>query len=83
LDLCGKKANKLWLVYTYRRETGEIVTYVMEDGWRGDGKQRSIKTVEKLMEKLKSLGAGYGSIAVDTWESFTASFKEDEYLAGK
>jgi IS1 family transposase len=65
----------LWLVYAYCRETGEIVAYV-----RG---QRGIKTVEKLKERLKSLRASYGSMATDAWESFAATFKEDEHLAGK
>jgi IS1 family transposase len=70
-----KKENKLWLIYAYCRETGEIVAYV----WG----RRDIKTVEKLKKKLKSLGVSCGSVAADAWESFTASFKENKHLAGK
>jgi IS1 family transposase len=63
------------LIYAYHRETGEIVAYV----WG----QRDIKTVEKLKERLKSLGADCGGVTTDAWESFTASFKEYGHLAGK
>jgi hypothetical protein len=43
----GEKKNKVWLIYTYYRESGEIVAYV----W---GK-RDIKTAKKLMERIKRL----------------------------
>jgi transposase-like protein len=40
----GRKTNKVWLIYAYHRESGEIVSYV----W---GK-RGLKTAEKLRKQL-------------------------------
>jgi IS1 family transposase len=65
----------LRLIYAYHRETGEIVTYV----WG----RRDIKTVEKLKERLKSLGVRCGSVAADAWERFISAFKGERHLAGK
>jgi insertion element IS1 protein InsB len=71
----GRKTNKIWLIYAYHRETGEIVAYV----W---GK-RDLKTAKKLRKRLKRLGVSYDRIACDEWESFLTAFKEDEKLVGK
>ena len=71
----GKKKNKIWLIYAYNRETGEIVAYV----W---GKRDS-KTATKLRKRLKRLGITYDRIACDGWDSFLSAFKEDELLIGK
>jgi insertion element IS1 protein InsB len=71
----GKKTNKIWLIYAYHRETGEVVAYV----W---GK-RDLKTAKKLRKRLKRLGASYDRIACDEWESFLTAFKEDEKVVGK
>ena len=71
----GRKTNKIWLIYAYHRETGEIVAYV----W---GK-RDLKTAEKLRERLKQLGITYGRVATDNWESFMTAFNADRQLAGK
>jgi transposase-like protein len=40
----GKKENKIWLIYAYHRDTGEIVAYV----W---GK-RDLKTARRLRNRL-------------------------------
>jgi insertion element IS1 protein InsB len=63
----GNKKNKLWLIYAYHRETGEIVAYV----W---GKQ-DLATVQQLKTKLKPLGIHYIRIASDHWDSFITAFK--------
>jgi IS1 family transposase len=71
----GEKKNKVWLIYAYHRESGEIVAYV----W---GK-RDIKTAEKLRKQIKRLGISYGQIATDNWDSFLAVFGEDKHMVGK
>jgi len=71
----GWKKNKVWLIYAYHRETGEIVAYV----W---GK-RDLKTAKKLRKRLKWLGVSYDRIACDEWDSFLTAFDEDEKLVGK
>jgi hypothetical protein len=43
----GKKKNKVWLIYTYYWESGEIVAYV----W---GK-RDLKTAQKLRKRIQRL----------------------------
>jgi hypothetical protein len=53
----GKKSRKVWLIYAYHRETGEIVAFV----W---GK-RDLQTARKLKKKLSDSGVSYGSIATD------------------
>jgi IS1 family transposase len=57
LDLLGKKKNKVWLVYVYHRESGEIVAYV----WGN----RDIKTAEELKERVKELGISYDLLSTD------------------
>ena len=71
----GKKTNKVWLIYAYHRETGEIVAYV----W---GK-RDLKTAKKLRKRLEQLGVTYDEVAIDNWESFTRAFGEDKKVVGK
>ena len=71
----GRKTNKVWLIYAYHRESGEIVAYV----W---GK-RDIKTASKLRKRLKRLGITYTRIASDEWDSFLTAFKADKLLTGK
>ena len=71
----GRKTNKVWLVYAYHRESGEIVAYV----W---GK-RNLKTAEKLRKRLKRLEIGYDRLGVDNWDSFLKAFEEDEKDVGK
>ena len=71
----GKKTNKIWLIYAYERESGEIVAYV----W---GK-RDLKTAKKLRKRLKELGITYDYAAIDKWESFVTAFSEDQELVGK
>jgi IS1 family transposase/transposase-like protein len=71
----GDKRHKVWLIYAYHRETGEIVAFV----W---GK-RDLKTAKSLKKKLSSLGMRYGSIATDEWDSFLATFKGEYHLIGK
>jgi IS1 family transposase len=71
----GKKKNKVWLVYAYHRESGEIVAYV----W---GK-RDIKTAKKLRERIKGLGISCDRVSTDNRDSFLAVFGEDAHSAGK
>ncbi|MDR1443758.1 MAG: IS1 family transposase, partial [Treponema sp.] len=71
----GEKKNKVWLIYAYHRESGEIAAYV-----RG---KRDIKTAERLRKRIKELGISYGRIAADNWDSFLAVFGEDGHLVGK
>lgn len=71
----GSKSKKVWLIYAYHRESGEIVCFV----W---GK-RDLKTAKKLKKKLVYLGISYGSIASDNWDSFITAFKGDNHLTGK
>jgi IS1 family transposase/transposase-like protein len=71
----GRKTNKIWLIYAYHRESGEIVAYV----W---GK-RDLKTAQKLRKRLKRLGITYGRIACDEWESFITAFGTEAELRGK
>ena len=71
----GRKTNKVWLIYAYHRESGEIVAYV----W---GK-RDLKTAQKLRKRLRRLGITYERIAMDNWDSFQAAFREDQGIVGK
>jgi IS1 family transposase len=70
-----KKSRKVWLIYAYHRETGEIVAFV----W---GK-RDLKTANELKKKLSDSGVSYGSIATDDWNSFVTAFKDQNHLIGK
>jgi len=69
------KSNKVWLIYAYDREGGEIVAFV----W---GK-RDLKTAQDLKNKLSDLGVTYGSIATDNWDSFVTTFKDCNHIVGK
>jgi IS1 family transposase len=71
----GNKKNKMWLIYAYHRDTGEIVSYV----W---GK-RNYKTAKRLRDKLKSTGISYDVIYTDNWDSFIAVFQQDNHIVGK
>jgi IS1 family transposase len=71
----GNKKNKVWLIYAYHRESGEIVAYV----W----KKRDRETAEKLRNRLKWLGISYDWIATDHWESFLSVFGEEQHEVGK
>jgi IS1 family transposase len=71
----GKKKNKVWLIYAYYRESGEIKAYVR----RG----RDIKTAQKLREQIKELGISYDWIATDNWESFLSVFGKEKHEVGK
>jgi IS1 family transposase/transposase-like protein len=71
----GDKSNKIWLIYAYDRESGEIVCF--------EWGNRDLKTVNKLKKKLSDFGVSYGSIATDNWDSFVAAFKDDNHLIGK
>jgi IS1 family transposase len=70
----GKKKNKIWLIYAYHRESGEIVAYV----W---GK-RYLKTAKKLRKQVRRLGIRYDRIATDDWDSFVSAFAEDNHDTG-
>jgi IS1 family transposase len=67
----GKKKNKVWLIYAYHRENGEIVAFV----W---GK-RDLKTAKKLRKRIKRMGISYDRIAMDDRDSFPAAFAEGNH----
>ena len=71
----GKKSNKVWLIYAYHRESGEIVAYV----W---GK-RNLKTAKLLRKKLSEMGITFDSICTDDWQSFISAFCSDNHIIGK
>ena len=71
----GNKKNKVWLIYAYDRDGGEIVAYV----W---GK-RDIATVRKLEARLNTLKVTYGNIAMDKWQSFVEIFGSEKSNLGK
>ena len=71
----GRKSNKVWLIYAYHRETGEIAAYA----W---GK-RDLKTAQKLRRRLKRLKITYDCIGTDKWDSFLTAFEEDQQQTGK
>ena len=71
----GSKSKKVWLIYAYCRQSGEIVFWT----W---GK-RNIKTVNKLKKRLKAFDITYDKIWSDNWSSFIASFSEANHLVGK
>lgn len=71
----GKKKNKVWLIYAYDRENGEIVAYV----W---GK-RNLKTAKMLRQRLMDLGVTYSTVCTDDWQSFVTAFGSDNHIIGK
>jgi IS1 family transposase len=71
----GEKKNKVWLIYAYHRESGEIAGYV----W---GK-RDLKTAKKLRKRLIRLGITWDTIAADDWDSFLTAFAADCRLTVK
>jgi IS1 family transposase len=71
----GEKKNKVWLIYAYHRESGEIAGYV----W---GK-RDLKTAQKLRKRLIRLGITWDTISTDDWDSFLTAFAEDSRSTGK
>jgi IS1 family transposase len=70
-----KKKNKIWLIYAYHRESGEILAFV----W---GK-RDLKTAKKSRNRIKRLGISCDRIATDNWESSLSAFREDRHEVGK
>ena len=71
----GDKKTKVWLIYAYHRETGEIVAW--EFG------KRDYKTAKKLRAKITKLGLTFGTIATDNWDSFVKVFRCDNHTIGK
>jgi IS1 family transposase len=71
----GKKKNKVWLIYAYHRESGEIVAYV----WGN----RDLKRAKKLRKRIQGLGISYDMVATDDWDSFLSAFGEDKQVVGK
>jgi IS1 family transposase len=69
----GKKSSKVWLIYAYHRDSGEIVAFV-----RG---KRELKTAKELKQKLSDCGVNCGSIATDDRESFITAFKDKTILS--
>jgi IS1 family transposase/DNA-directed RNA polymerase subunit RPC12/RpoP len=68
-----RKEKKVWLLYAYCADSGEILGFTM-------GK-RSIKTVKNLMVKLKHLEVGF--YCTDDWEAFSAVLPYYQHLIGK
>jgi IS1 family transposase/transposase-like protein len=71
----GRKQNKLWLLYAYCKDTGEIVCYV----WGG----RHLKTARKLKQKLSELDISYDTVYSDNWNSFIVVFGGSNHIVGK
>lgn len=69
----GKKEKKVWLLYAYCAESGEILAFTL-------GK-RSAKTVKNLMVKLKHLEIDF--FCTDDWEAFAAVLPYYKHLIGK
>jgi len=69
------KKNKVWLLYAYHRESGEIVAFVFGG--------RDAKTTRKLYHKIKTLGISFDMICTDNWSSFTKVFGKEVHLVGK
>jgi len=58
----GNKENKLWLLYVYSSETGEIICYVFG--------RRNLKTARKLKQKLSELCISYETTCSGNWRGF-------------
>ena len=71
----GSKENKVWLIYAYHRESGEIVAWTF-------GK-RNLSTAKKLRRKIKELGVSFGVICMDDWDSFKTAFQDCHCNVGK
>ena len=69
----GKKAKKVWLLYAYCAESGEILAFAM-------GK-RSTKSIQHLMLRLKSIEIDF--FLTDDWEAFKAVLPYEKHLIGK
>ena len=66
----GSKKNKVWLIYTYDRSSGEMAAYAQ-------GK-RDITTVRELEAHLNDLKMTYGNIAMDKWQGFVEVFGSEK-----
>jgi len=67
IDELGNKQNKVWLIYAYHRDTGQIVAYV----WS----KYNLKTAKALRNKLSKLEITFDGICTDNWASFLSAFK--------
>jgi IS1 family transposase len=68
-----KKQGKLWIIYAYCPETGEVLGYVM-------GK-RDAKTTKKLYKQLKKLNIE--TYYFDNWRTFKKVFAKENCVIGK
>jgi IS1 family transposase len=71
----GNKGKQYCLIYTYERQSGEMVSYV----WG----TRDLKTAKRLREKLVKPGVSFRCICTDDRQSFITAFKEDNHVIGK
>lgn len=69
----GKKNKKVWMIYAYAAQDGEILGFAM-------GK-RNWKTVTNLLVKLKALEIDF--FQTDGWEAFKTVLPGDRHLIGK
>jgi len=69
----GKKQKKVWMLYAYSAQDGEIPGFAM-------GK-RNQKTVSNLLLKLKALEIDF--FLTDNWEAFKAVLPYEKHLIGK
>ena len=69
----GKKKRKVWMLYAYCAESGEILAFTL-------GK-RSVKTMENLLLKLKNTEVDF--FLTDHWEAFSAVLPYEKHLIGK
>ena len=69
----GKKKNKVWMLYAYCSESGEVLAFTL-------GK-RNIKTMKNLMLKLKHIEVDF--FLTDHWQAFSAILPYEKHLIGK
>jgi IS1 family transposase len=65
---------KVWLIYAYHREGGEIAASSRRFTVWG---KRDLKTAEKLKKRINRQGIRYDRITTDNWDSFLLAFEED------
>ncbi|MDR2929131.1 MAG: hypothetical protein LBV41_13175 [Cytophagaceae bacterium] len=70
-----KKSNKVWLIYTFDRVSGETVSCVWD--------KRNLKTARLLRKKLSRLGITFTRICTDDWKSFCTAFNADNHVIEK
>ena len=71
----GNKSKKVWLIYAYHRNGGEIIAWIF-------GK-RNLKIAKKLYSVLQKKEITWDSLAFTDWKSFKTAFKNENCKIGK